>query len=266
MHYISNTILLYIDIDLFIYIYRYNINIYIYISIKYLHYIIYTHVYLHAKVRFDLGRSCGAFFLWPFVCSLRVRSPLIPLQIGEQAIYNDIQLEIFNDIHTIYIERETIIIDVITFYIYMIYTWYILLFYRFLTSWPQLSVSLLPSPRQELQGAPPPTPTSSLGKCHLNGWLDLQFTLLWLWCDRSTDPLDHKRFKQVVQSTLAAEKNEELSEWGPESYIYICLLCVWNWRIESDSPHQTMDVSSRVLVVSRETSGWCGSGLMVPML
>ena len=103
----------------------------------------------------------------------------------------------------------------------MIYTWYILLFYRFLTSWPQLSVSLLPSPRQELQGAPPPTPTSSLGKCHLNGWLDLQFTLLWLWCDRSTDPLDHKRFKQVVQSTLAAEKNEELSEWGPESYIYI---------------------------------------------
>ena len=239
---------------------------------------------------------------------------------------------------------------------------HILLFYRFLTSWPQLSVSLLPSPRQELQGAPPPTPTSSLGKCHLNGWLDLQFTLLWLWCDRSTDPLDHKLFKQVVQSTLAAEKNEELSEWGPESYpavlqvfdvvapaqcivaavstsrtsrctstypylllrevsfewmvgstvhsvvalvwpkhrptrsqifqtssakhsgsrkewgaervrtrviyiyIYICLLCVWNWRIESDSPHQTLDVSSRVLVVSRETSGWCGSGLMVPML
>ena len=57
-------------------------------------------------MRFDLGRSCGAFFLWPFVCSLRVRSPLIPLQIGEQAIYNDIQLEIFNDIHTIYRERD----------------------------------------------------------------------------------------------------------------------------------------------------------------
>ena len=33
-----------------------------------------------------------------------------------------------------------------------------------------------------------------------------------------TDPLDHKPFKQVVRSTLAAEKNEKLSECGPESY------------------------------------------------
>ena len=85
-------------------------------------------------MRFDLGRSCGAFFLWPFVCSLRVRSPLIPLQIGKQAIYNDIQLEIFNDIHNIYIyiERDDYnrrnhilyIHDIYMIYIY-IYAYYV---------------------------------------------------------------------------------------------------------------------------------------------
>ena len=47
-----------------------------------------------------------------------------------------------------------------------------------------------------------------------------------------TDPLDHKPFKQVVRSTLAAEKNEKLSECGPESYIYtiyvyICIYFIY---------------------------------------